>query len=57
MRGIVEGQMIISIEPLMYQTNTGSDGSSQCKHYGINTVDFCVSCDILHIEIRSLLSK
>ena len=57
MKGIVEEQMIISIEPLMYQTNTGSDGSSQCKHYGINTVDFCEYCDILHIEIRSLLSK
>ena len=22
-----------------------------------DTVDFCISCDILHIKIRSLLSK
>ena len=57
MKGIVEEQMIISIEPLMYQTNTGSDGSSQCKYHDTHTVDFCGYCDILHIEIRSLLSK
>ena len=33
------------------------DGGSQCKCYDTNTLDFCRDCDILHIEIRSLLSK
>ena len=57
MKGIAEGQMIISIEPLMCQMNSGNDSSSWCKCYDTHTVDFCEYCDILHIEIRSLLSK
>ena len=57
MKGIAEEQTIISIEPLMCQMNSGNDSSSQCKCHDTHTVDFCEYCDILHIEIRSLLSK
>jgi len=33
------------------------DSSSQCKCHDTYTLDFCKYCDILHIEIRLLLSK
>ena len=33
------------------------DGGSQCQCYDITTLDFCINCDILHIEIRPLFSK
>ena len=57
MKGIAEEQMTILIEPLMCQMNSGNDSGSQCKYHDTHTVDFCVSCDILHIKIRLLLSK
>jgi len=38
---------------------TGGRGIDCLEHHmdDYNTVDFCVSCDILHTKIRSLLSK
>ena len=49
----VEGLDDIEIEYNKYYHGS----SSQRKHYGYDTIDFCQYCDILHIEIRSLLSK
>ena len=49
----VEGLDDIEIEYNKYYHGS----SSQRKHYGYDTIDFCGYCDILHIEIRPLLSK